>query len=747
MSKVETERALTPRVAAWHDWNKRHRRQAWQPAEAAWADGEPFHQAWMAHQEASFLLRLAYAQAAMRAAVRPVPRPGHLILGTRPPRATIDYPTGVFAWDFQLDETRATSDPERAELLAYWRAWLRDRPRPELPDGLDHLGNALWVSGICCHSTQDYGLPIELGLDGLREQAAQAAGAHPAAADWYAALSVTLDGVAAYIRAHADAAEEAAAGADAVQAAEWRLLAGNCRQIAGAPPATFLQAAQLFYFLFLLNGSDSPGRLDQYLWPPLQRDLDAGRLTLDAAQEIVDCLFLKLDEFICYGATLGGQLPAGGDATNPLTWLCVRSIARLRLLSPRTALRWHADTPPDLFDATIHSLATGATFPTLVNDEVMVPSMCRRGARLEDARDYTFCGCGQTTPSGRAYGGYEDVILNAAKPLTLALHDGTDEFTGARIGPATGHDYRTFAELEDAVWTQCRHLLSLGITATNAWRRWGAAQVPDFLRSLLTHSCVERGLDWRAGGADYHEGMVDVVGLTTLADALTAINRLVYGEKRLTLPELTAILDTDWAGAEDLRLACLRLPKFGNEDHEADALLRRWLRRINDWLFTQRTAFDGPWGMDIIGWSGAVIMGETTGATPDGRRRGEALADCAGPAQGRDRAGITAVLNAMCSLPSAEVHGPLALNLRLPTRAVETPEGEAKLAAVLRSYLTRGGQQVQVTIADGETLRAAQHAPADFRDLLVRVGGFSAYFVELESRFQDDMIQRTEHGV
>ena len=130
--------------------------------------------------------------------------------------------------------------------------------------------------------------------------------------------------------------------AESAQAAEWRVLADNCRHIAGAPPATFLQAAQLFYFLFLLNGSDSPGRLDQYLWPPLRRDLDAGRLTLDAAQEIVDCLFLKLDEFICYGATLGGQLPAGGDATNPLTWLCLHSIERLRLLSPRTALRWHA---------------------------------------------------------------------------------------------------------------------------------------------------------------------------------------------------------------------------------------------------------------------------------------------------------------------------------------------------------------------------------------------------------------------
>jgi pyruvate-formate lyase len=776
--------SLSPRVAALKARLDRRRQmvEGTAPDDApppAYTGEEPFHAAWLAHEGDPFPVRLAHAQAAWRGAVQPVLTPGHLVQGTPPPPAIISYHTGVFAWDFQLNEPLAAQHPQGTEIVAYWKAWLAERAQPSWPDGLfvPSIGDAMWYVGICCHSTQDYGLAMELGLDGLREKVRMARPLTPLppsprgegendfnsvtpslpsgggragegeGAAWYDALLIALDGVTAYILAHAETLELAAETCHHDEEL-WRLLAANCRHLAYQPPATFLQAVQLFEFLFLLNGHDSPGRMDQYLWPPLRRELEAGTLTLEAAQEIVDCLYLKLAEHVCYGATIGGQLPEGGDATNPLTWLCLNSIQRLRLLSPRTALRWHRETPDDLFAATVHSLAQGATYPVLVNDEVVVPAMTRRGATAEHARDYTFCGCGQVTPAGRAYGGYEDVILNGAKLLTYALHDGRDERSDVQVGPRTGTDYPTFTALEEAAWAQCTYLLTLGIEATNAVRRWGGAHVPDYLRSLLTHSCVERGLDWRAGGADYHEGMVDVVGVTTLCDSLTAIKHVVYDRRLVSLTEFTAILDCDWVGADDLYKACLlRAPKFGNEDADADGRVARWVGRLNDWLFAQRTAFGGPWGLDIIGWSGAVQFGAVTGATPDGRKAGDPLADCAGPAQGRDRNGITAALNSMLALPFAETHGPLALSLRLPANAVDTPEGEAKFAALLRNYLERGGQHLQPTVTSTETLHAARQNPDAHRDLIVRVGGFSAYFVELEARFQDDMIRRTEHGV
>jgi formate C-acetyltransferase len=713
---------------------------------------EPFHDAWMAHKGDTFEVRLAYAQAAWRASVQPRLLPGQLVVGTPSPHVVIAYPTGVFSWNFVLDTALAEKHPETTGVVEYWQNWLANRPSPQLPQEINNpsLGDVLWITGICCHSTQDYWLVLSGGLNGLREKVKQAKIAKPDAAEWYDAVDITITGVSQYILAHAEVLEKAAASADDNQKSEWREMAANCRQIAENAPETFHQAVQLFYFLFMLNGHDSPGRMDQYLWPHLQRDLESGNISIDKAQEIVDCLYLKLAEHICYGATIGGQLPEGGDATNILSWLSLNSIQRLRLLSPRTALRWHSDIPDDFFHAAVNSIASGATYPTLVNDDIVVPAMVRRGATESDARDYTFCGCGQVTPSGRAYGGYEDIILNAVKPLTYALHNGRDERSGNQMGPCTGlnDSFATFDEFEDAVWLQCRYLLELGINATNNWRLWGAEHVPDFLRSLVTHSCVEKCLDWRAGGADYHEGMVDVVGLSILTDSLVVIKQIVYEENLLTLSQLSAILDNNWAEAGTWRNICLnRIPKFGNENADADAMAVKWLTRINEWLFAQKTAFGGPYGLDIIGWSGAISLGAVTGATPDGRLAGEALAVSAGPAQGRDKSGITATINSMLKLPMYDSHGPLALNLRIPANIMNSPEAVLKLASLLRGYMSRGGQQVQLTVASTAEMRAAQEHPEDYRDLIVRVGGFSAYFVELEKRFQDDMIKRTEHRV
>ena len=711
---------------------------------------EPFHRVWMQSEDAPFDVRLARALSAWRSAARPVLTPGHLVVGTPPPRTVISYRTGVFAWDFCLDQQLCKEHPETQPIADYWREWLGKREKPDLPEAARNpaLHDSLWITGICCHSTQDYALAIECGIDGLRRRIGEHRNRHPESADWYAAAEAVLDGVAGYIYAHARAAEEQAANATGRQADEWRTIAANCRHIAQYRPETFQQAVQLLYSLFMLNGHDSPGRLDQFLWPALRRDLERGAIDLRGAQEIVDCLYVKFAEHICYGATLGGQLPEGGDATNTASWLCLNSIRRLRLMSPRTALRCHQNTPCELFDAAVHSNATGATFPTFVNDEVIIPGMLLRGATREHARDYTFCGCGQTIPSGRAYGSYEDLVLNAAKPLLYALHNGCDERSGVQTGPQTGtpDSFKAFEEFDEAVWRQLCSLLELGISTTAACRRWGARHVPDHLRSLLTHSCVENGRDWRAGGADYHDGMVDAVGFTNLADSLAVIREVVFREHRFTLQQLVEMLDNDWRDAEDVRLHCLlKVPKFGNGNEQIDAMQARWLKRLNDWLLKQRTAYGGPWGIDIIGWSGAVQLGKVTAATPDGRRAGEPLADCAGAAQGRDRCGITAVMRSMAALPAREIHGPMALSIRLHQSAVSTPAGERKLGDLIRQYFAMGGQQVQVTVASAEELRAAQKEPEKHRDLIVRVGGFSAYYVDLPPEFQEDMIRRTEY--
>ena len=713
------------------------------PGADSWC--EPFHEAWREGDGLDLRVRFARAQAAEMAAAVPVLTPGELIIGGDALRPIVIGRHTPFGRGVRVDYARAEALRERyperageiAEIVGYWEGWLAEHPR---------------FNGPVCHASLAYERALELGLDGLgeyvREWRSRNVGQRPECDVWYEALLTVIEGVAAFITAHAVAAEEMAARAETeAWREEWRQIAANCRHVAHHAPETFPQAVQLFYLVFLLCGHDSPGPLDRMLYPALRRDLQRGAITLDQAQEIVDCLWLKLAEKTAYGATLGGQLPDGSDAVSELSFLCLDSIRRLRLLSPRTAVRWHPGLDPGFMRQACAIVAEGATYPAFVNDTAIIAAAVGRGMAPEHAREYTFVGCGQVYPHGRGHGNYEDIMLSAAKPLELALHDGRDPMTGQQVGLHTGDPatFTTYEQLREAVHAQLEALVGGQIQAWNERRALADGQAWDFLRSLLTHSCVERGRDWHAGGADYSEGMVDMVGLTTLTDSLTALKRAVYEEQIISLPELTAIMDADWEGHEDLRMYFLHgLPKFGNGDPEADVLTAEEAAYVNDFIGSHRTHFGGRWGMDIIGWSGAVIYGEQTAATPDGRRRGEALADCAGPAQGRNTRGLTTTLTATARLPHATAHGPLALSLRFPKSAVSGAEGVGTLRAAIETYFRMGGQQVQISVASAADMRAAQAHPEQHRSLMVRVGGFSAYFTQLDKRFQDDMIARSE---
>lgn len=589
----------------------------------------------MAHDDQPFLLRLAYAQAAWRSAVRPCLEPDMLILGTPPPRTVIAYATCAARRDFVLDDTLAADHPAGQEVAAYWQAWLTERPQPILPltTALPNLADCLLIHGQNCHATSLYALAITGGLQELRQQIAFARLQHPGADQWYTALEITLDGIAGYLHAHADAARHAADTTDDVcQAEEWRRLAANCRHLSTAAPETFLQAAQLLYFLFILTGHDAPGHVDQYLWPFLERDLLTGALNPVTAQEIVDCLFLRLAEHASDGIILGGIVSAEDGTPNPLTRMCLHAIRRLHLLAPQ------ADASP-----TRHRRSRGQA--------------------------YTCCGCGRLVPADSAHGTCA-LVLNAVKPLLLALHDGRDEQNGLPVGPSTGRaeTLLTFAALEDAVWTQCRHLLYIGLEATAGWQRWGMQHAPDFLRSLLTPSSVARGRDWHTGGADYHESLVEVVGIMSLAESLAVIRQLVFTEQRLSLPELVDLLEDNWTDADALRHACLH----AGSGEEADALAACWLHRLHDWLSEQCTLFGGTWSLVLSSDTHADRMGQNTGATPNGRHIGEPLTD------------------ATCvPLPSKRPQNALPFCLSLPADTAHTPEYESWLTVVMHHYLTR----------------------------------------------------------
>ncbi len=698
---------------------------------------EPFHEAWLAAEGEEEVVRLATAQASELAAARPVIKPGEVIIGNNALRPVVTAFETTFSYGIRFDGERLaqlrTEMPEaRArldEIEAYWTRWFTETD---------------YRQPMQMHAALAYEFFVDRGIDGMREYVQHwrevNAAERPESDAWYQALLIVLDGVSEFILRHAEVARRE--GLDEV--------AEVCENISHAAPASFHEAVQLSYFMFWLCGHDSPGQIDRYLGPALERDLAAGTTTLERAQELIDLLFLKYEEKIGYGATLAGMKADGSDASNEVTRLSLDAIRRLRILSPRTAFRWHRNVDPEIFAEACDVIASGASYPALVNDETMVPSLIERGVAPEHAVEYSFVGCGQTYPHGRGHGSYEDLVLNSAKPLEWALNNGVDPMTGEQVGPRTGavESFAEWEDLEAAYRRQMDDYVTRHIDGVNAYRGANAGRWTDFLRSMVTYSCVERGLDWHAGGADYSEGMVDMVGLTTLTDSLLAIRRAVFEERRVTLAELRDVLNSDWDGAEALRkYLLLRVPKFGNDDPEADEFMVAEFTRINEHIRSHKTVFGGPWGLDVIGWSGAMEFGRNTGATPDGRRRCESLADCAGPAQGRNVRGLSATLASMMKLPQDKVHGPLALSLRFTTKDVSTPEGLARLRAVVETYFLGGGQQLQISIAGTEEMKAAQSEPELHRDLMVRVGGFSAYFTQLEQCFQDDMIARSEAGL
>jgi len=711
-----------------------------------WA--EPFYEAWRAGEGLDDHIRFAQAQSAEMASVKPFIKPDELIIGNNALRSFMTgmpYPFGtgvhINGWDKQsLINDHPESESKIAEIESYWNEWQKENGK---------------YTPLTCHVSLAYERILTMGISGMKEYVRHwreiNVAARPDCAPWYDSLLIILDGMSAFIKAHAVTAEEyAMAEEDPDRHRELRFIANSCLNISENPPQSFYEAVQLFYFTFWICGHDSPGPIDRYLYPSLIKDLDNEVISYEQAQDILDCLWLKFEEKTAYGATIGGQLRDGSDASNELSLMCVSSIKRLRILSPRTALKWHSGLSPKLLDAVCDCVADGATLPAFVNDEAIIPAMVERGISLDDAREYTFVGCGQTYPHGRGHGNYEDLVLNSAKPLELALNNGIDQMTGQRIGLETGDpsSFNFYEEFESAYHQQMDHYISSHIKHVNDRREIIKDHAFDFLRSLFTYSCVERGLDWHGGGADYSEGMVDMVGLTTTTDSLMAIKKGVFEEKKVSLTEIVDILNSNWEGQEALRLYFLhKMPKFGNDSEEADKITADEVSRINEFIKSHKTYFGGPWGLDIIGWSGAVALGLHTGATPDGRHKKESLADCAGPAQGRNVSGLTPTLISVLKLPHRKAHGPLALSLRFSPKVVKGVEGREKLRAVVETYFREGGQQLQISIASTEDMKEAQNNPEAYRSLMVRVGGFSAYFTQLDKAFQDDMIARSEMDI
>ena len=672
---------------------------------------EPFHDAWVGQSGKTEMVRLAHAIVAQWLGSRLVIEPHERIAGRLALRSIVTWSfTKGISFDGGLWQREyADGGPERRayleELSDTWRHRATDALFGAVLTPVERaLTSVQRPVGAGCHAAPLHVRLAEEGTEGLRRRVRASRAEHlgrpgTEPAEWYDALEVILDGLERLASAYARVAREMAAGEpDLFRREERDGIAERLGRIVRGPAGSFPDALQAYWLSMIVHGpiwADSPCRFDQDLWPFLERDLQRGTLTLEAAQEWVDAIWMEFVDHRCWSMTLSGQKPEGGDATNPLTWLLVSCLERFHTDAPNMALRVHSGTPPELLRKACTLLAGGRTMLSLVNDTPIVASMIERGIAPEHARDYSLVGCAQVISRGRSAGAFEDLICSAIKVLELALHDGHDPVSGRRMGPATGGPVAmdTYEKLEAAVFEQLEFMVRAATEVVNRQSAVVAQHYPDFLKSLLIEGCLERGRDYRRGGPLYTEGLADVLGVTNLADSLLVLRRMVYEQKHFSLPEFVEILDRNWEGHEAFRQECVRrIPKFGNEDDEADALTVRIVERINRAFKSQERVFGGRFGIDIVPWTGAVHWGRSTGATPDGRRSGEALADSVGATQGNDRSGVTAAIRSVAKLPHGSAHGTLVLNLRFASQTFDGHNGVDKMVSLVDTALGLGIQ-------------------------------------------------------
>jgi formate C-acetyltransferase len=586
-------------------------------------------------------------------------------------------------------------------------------------------------------------------------------------------FTIACDAVLLFARRHADLARKMAeTEADPSHRAELLEIARVCTRVPAHAPETFREALQYYWFCHLaviteLNGWDAfnPGHLDQHLWPFYRQGLAEGKLTRESARELLECFFVKFNNHPAppkVGVTaaesgtytdfaninIGGLLSDGTDGSNEISHILLEIVEEMHLLQPSTNIQLSCKSPDHFLKHALRVVRHGYGFPSIFNADAVVQEQLRQGKTLEDARAGGCSGCVEVGAFGK-----EAFILtgyfNLAKVLELALHDGRDPRTGKQLGPATGkaESFQTFDDLFAAFRRQLQYFIEIKIGGSRLIERMYADDMPAPFLSVLIDDCIAKGQDYNAGGARYNNTFIQMVGLGSVSDSLSAIQDLCFRDGTTQpLTRLVAALDADFTGDEPLRQRLVhRAPKYGNDYEVADETMLRVFRACFEEVDGRPDARGGRYRVEMLPTTCHVYFGSVTGAGADGRKAGLPLSEGISPVQGADRRGPTAVLRSAGKMDHIKTGGTL-LNLKFSPDLVSTDEGLEKWGHLVRSYFKMDGHHVQFNITSAETLRRAQGAPDQHRDLIVRVAGYSDYFCDLSRELQDEIISRTEHA-
>ena len=587
-----------------------------------------------------------------------------------------------------------------------------------------------------------------------------------------AAMDISCDALILFARRHAELALDLAAReTDPARKAELKKIAEVCTHVPANAPRDFHEALQYYWFCHLaviteLNGWDSfcPGHLDQHLLPFYRMGLADGSLTPAAARELIEAFFVKFNNHPAppkVGVTaaesgtytdfaninIGGLLADGSDGSNEISYMLLDVVDDMHLLQPSNNLQLSRKSPDALLTAALKVIRKGYGLPSLFNADAVIQEQLRQGKTLEDARAGGCSGCVETGAFGK-----EAYILtgyfNMPKVLELALHDGIDPRTGKQLGPRTGApgSFAGFDDLFTAFHKQMSHFIDVKMRGNHVIEHMYATMMPAPFLSVITDDCIRKGKDYNAGGARYNNSYIQFVGIGSLTDSLAAIRQTAFDEKSMNLPELVAVLDTDFAGQEQLRQRLVnRTHKYGNDDDYADEIMVRAFEMLFAEVDGRPNGKGGCYRIEMLPTTVHVYFGSVTGAAPDGRKAGLPLSEGISPVQGADRKGPTAVFRSAAKMDHLKTGGAL-LNMKFTPALLADQAGLEKLAHMVRAYFKMDGHHVQFNVVRAEDLRQAQEHPERHRDLIVRVAGYSDYFCDLSVELQEEIMTRTEHA-
>lgn len=585
------------------------------------------------------------------------------------------------------------------------------------------------------------------------------------------AMDISCDAVILFAHRHADLAEElAATETDEARRAELAQIADVCRHVPEHAPRNFWDALQYYWFCHLaviteLNGWDAfnPGHLDQHLLPFYESGLADGTLDRDSAKELLECFFVKFNNHPAppkVGVTaaesgtytdfaninIGGLLQDGSDGSNEVSHLLLDIVDEMHILQPSTNIQLSRKTPNALLKHALRVVRNGYGFPSIFNADSVVEEQLRQGKSIEDARAGGCSGCVEVGAFGK-----EAYILtgyfNLVKVLEVTLHNGLDPRTDTEIGIRTGeiNDFKTFDDLFDAFRAQLEHFIEIKIAGNQLIEVIYATAMPAPFLSVLIDDCIQKGLDYNAGGARYNTTYIQGVGIGTITDSLAAIRELVFDRNEIPLADLVASLDTDFEGEELLRQRLIgKMKKYGNDDPFADEIMQRIFEAYFENIDGRANTKGGTYRIEMLPTTCHVYFGSVTGATADGRHAGKPLSEGISPVQGADRKGPTAVIKSAAKMDHVRTGGTL-LNMKFSPSLVANEEGIERFSDLVRSYFKMDGHHMQFNVVEAETLRRARENPSEHRDLIVRVAGYSDYFCDLSAELQLEIIERTEH--